>query len=96
VKAVSSQPGVSPTVQGPQGKELPNNEVVVSNTDENSNIPRNTNYEYDSLGNIQGVNVPEYNQITENDSLEVANAKKRAQQNSLPSEGPRGKFTDAA
>jgi hypothetical protein len=96
VPAVSSNPSITPTVVGPQGKELPSNEVVVSNTGQEDNVPRNTNYQYDSLGNLQGMNVPEYNMITENDSVEVANAKKRAQQKSLPSEGPRGKFDNAA
>lgn len=53
---------------------------------------RNTNYEYDSLGNLQGIEVPEYNRITENDDLSVRTAKIQAQQKSLPCEGPKPKM----
>lgn len=62
-----------------------------NNIEEEDEIKMNSNYKYDKLGNLIGFDIPEYNIIKEEDSLEVVNAKKRAQQRLLPSETPKPK-----
>lgn len=37
------------------------------------------NIEYDALGNIVGLDIPEYNVITQEDDLAVTHAKREAQ-----------------
>ena len=56
------------------------------------NIPRNPDYQYDSLGNVKGQNIPEYNVIKDTDDLAVRDAKMKAQQSSLPCAGPKPKY----
>ncbi len=34
---------------------------------------------YDAVGNIMGIDIPEYNKITEEDDIQVAKAKKKKQ-----------------
>lgn len=62
-----------------------------NNIEEEDEIKMNSNYKYDKLGNLIGFDISEYNIIKEEDSLEVVNAKKRAQQRLLPSETPKPK-----
>lgn len=63
-------------------------DVNVVTTQVTETIQKNPNYNYDNLGNIQGINIPEYNIITEDDSNMVVEAKKLAQLNALPCPGP--------
>lgn len=48
------------------------------------------NIRYDELGNILGLNIPEYNIITVNDSKSVSEAKKKAQIQQYLKQGPWG------
>ena len=63
--------------------------VVDTNRVTERPTPQNPNYKYDSLGNVQGMNIPEYNKINANDSAAVVEAKKKAQAKALPCEGPK-------
>ena len=62
--------------------------VVDTNRVTERPTPQNPKYNYDSLGNVQGMNIPSYNMITPNDSASVVEAKKAAQAKALPCEGP--------
>ena len=93
VDAVSSKDGETPTVNSPQGKLLPSNETTVNNTQVETSINRNSNYKYDSLGNVLGLNIPDYSKITLNDSIPIMNAKKVMQGSCFPCPGPKGKFS---
>ena len=90
------------TPEGPKPKTTTNTQNNVVNT---SGVPsymtnyntamenRNQNYQYDSLGNLQGVEIKNKdNVITKDDSLDVRAAKIQAQQKQLPSEGPKSKI----
>jgi hypothetical protein len=90
------------TPEGPKPKTTTNTQNNVVNT---SGVPsymtnyntamenRNQNYQYDSLGNLQGVEIKNKdNVITKDDSLDVRAAKIQAQQKQLPSEGPKPKI----
>jgi hypothetical protein len=68
------------------------NTTTKQSTTTTSSEPRNNNYTYDSLGNVEGVDIPEYNRITEEDDDTVVAEKKKAQQKSLPCEGPQSKL----
>ena len=78
-------------VKTPQGKLDTMQTTTQTNNSENK-VANNPNYTYDSLGNVQGVDIPEYNKITENDDVTVVNAKRKAQKNSLPCSGPQAKL----
>jgi hypothetical protein len=90
------------TPEGPKPKTTTNTQNNVVNT---SGVPsymtnyntamenRNQNYQYDSLGNLQGVEIKNKdNVITKDDSLDVRAAKIQAHQKQLPSEGPKPKI----
>jgi hypothetical protein len=70
-----------------------NEQVAVVDTNKVTErpTPQNPNYKYDSLGNVQGMNIPDYNKINANDSAAVVEAKKKAQAKALPCEGPKPK-----
>jgi hypothetical protein len=42
--------------------------------------PKKLPYDVDALGNIQGIDIPEYNRITAKDDMDVAKAKRKKQQ----------------
>jgi hypothetical protein len=96
-KTADNASGTTFTPEGPTPKMTPNNSVNtvdvsgVTATANATNVSKNPNYEYDSLGNLKGVDVPEYNRITEEDDLSVRKAKIEAQQKSLPSPAPQPK-----
>lgn len=79
---------------GPQAA-LGGDNMTTSNSVEkpaDNKVAQNNNYSYDSLGNVQGVDIPEYNKITPDDDGTVIEAKKKAQQKSLPCAGPGAKL----
>lgn len=64
-------------------------EEIISSTNVTPNdVPKNPNFNYDDLGNVKGVDIPEYNRITEDDDNSVRRAKQEAQAKLLPSETP--------
>ena len=63
--------------------------VVDNNKVTERPTPQNPKYKYDSLGNVLGLKIPEYNIIKEGDSDEVIRSKKIAQSKAYPCEGPR-------
>jgi hypothetical protein len=92
--------GKSFTPSGPKpALTVPNTSKQVNTSGLSSNMEsyskamdgRNPKYTYDGLGNLQNMEVPDYNKITESDSLDVRAAKIAAQQKSLPCEGPKPK-----
>lgn len=86
--------GFKPSTPQPKVKSLSSPTVDVTGGASSSikNIPKNNNYNYDSLGNLKGVNVPSYNVIKQSDSLSVQKAKILAQQKMLPSKTPQPKL----
>jgi hypothetical protein len=64
-------------------------EEIISSTNVTPNdVPKNPNFNYDDLGNVKGVDIPEYNRITEDDDASVRRSKQEAQAKLLPSETP--------
>ena len=78
-------------VKTPQGK-LDTMQTTTKTNNFEDKVANDPNYTYDSLGNVQGVDIPEYNKITENDDITVVNAKRKAQKKSLPCSGPQAKL----
>lgn len=62
--------------------------VNMENIPMTQTIPKNTNYSYDSLGNILGIKIPDYHLITDDDSARQIAAKQLQQLNALPCAGP--------
>lgn len=79
----------------PKPKATNDNANTVNNASQKgiteSATTKNSSYEYDSLGNLKGVNIPEYNKIKDTDDKAVVEAKKKVQAKSLPSPGPKPK-----
>ena len=67
------------------------NSPLPKNYDNNTNteVQQNTNYKYDKLGNLIGIDIPEQFVINEYDNNEIVKYKKAAQARLLPSEGPK-------
>lgn len=78
-------------VHGPQPKNMGDSTSTVSNAPTSSGTKKDTRFGYDDLGNVKGVDYPEYNRITEDDSKVVVEQKKAAQAKALPSKGPQPK-----
>ena len=93
--AVTSSSDATPTVNGPQPKTVTGNETSISNVSQKTTIPKNSNYQYDNLGNIKGIDIPEYTIITANDSIMVSDRKKEVQAEMLPCSGPKPKTTSS-
>lgn len=53
-----------------------------------TDVPKNPNFNYDDLGNVKGIDIPEYNIITEDDDMATRRAKQEAQAKKLPSPTP--------
>jgi hypothetical protein len=86
----TSQP-FTPQAPQPRTTKLNESTINVSGSTQNS-VTKNKNYSYDSLGNLKGVDIPEYNRVKESDSIAVRNAKIAKQQKTLPSQAPQPKL----
>lgn len=80
-----------PQAPQPRTTKLNESTINVSGSTQNS-VTKNKNYSYDSLGNLKGVDIPEYNRVKESDSIAVRNAKIAKQQKTLPSQAPQPKL----
>ena len=88
--ANTSSEAFKPTAPQPRVKNLGTPTVNVTGVN-TSSLTKNTNFNYDSLGNLKGVNIPSYNIITEADDNLVKEMKLKAQQAMLPSKTPQPK-----
>ena len=87
---VPAVPASTPT-SGPIPKNIEGTDPTPVSVSNSQTPQRNSNFSYDDLGNVKGVDIPEYNIITSDDDILVTNAKKEAQANLLPCEGPKPK-----
>ncbi len=83
----SGQSEFKPATPKPRLSQVDSTQVNVTGV-EKSPVQKNPDYQYDDLGNLKGVDVPEYNKILDTDSTSVVNAKMKAQEKMLPSKGP--------
>lgn len=86
----TSTDSFKPSAPQPKVKKLGTPTVNVTGV-KISSVTKNTNYNYDSLGNLKGINIPSYNVITESDDKLVKEMKLKAQQSMLPSKSPQPK-----
>ena len=79
-------------VESPTPKTENTGGNAVTTAASTNNIAKRNDLEYDSYGNVKGVEIPEYNIITSDDDGVVVAAKKEAQLAYLPSETPKPKI----
>ena len=76
----------------PRLQGIEQEEIIRSNNVTPEPVKQDPEFNYDELGNVKGIDIPEYNKIKEDDDASVRRAKQEAQAKRLPCKGPKPVF----